>query len=171
MRISLAQSLVAIAFLALGVGWYASQRRIAELERIHEEKIDETLGGISTSTEALTRIFLAEALETHDEDQFRHRLQNDLVWSIYMLSSRERTVDNAEGEIGYACYLAQRILKIIGCSSPAEFAAFARENFGNDSEMIESFPEYYDAASDAYRELAKFVQRSLENEFVPSWAE
>jgi hypothetical protein len=171
MRISLARSLIAMAMFALGIGWYASQRRIVELRRIHDEKIDETFGGISTSTEALTRIFLAEALATHDGDEFRRRLENDLVWSIYVLSSREETVDNAEGESGYACYLAQRILAVIGCNSPTEFAGFARTNLGSNPEIIESFPEYYDDASEEYRELAKFVQRSLDNEFVPSWAE
>lgn len=171
MRISIAHLLFVVALVALGIGWYTSQRRIADLERKHAENIDETLCGISTSTQANTRLVLAEALQTHNAEQFKLRLQSDLVWSVYMLAYQEQTVDNAEGNRGYACYLAQQILKVIACQSPNEFAEFARENSGDDPELIESFPEYYDMSSEEHKELAGFVQRSLENEFVPSWAE
>lgn len=170
MRISLAYAFVTIAFIALALGWYASEQRNVELKRIHAEELDETLGGISTSSQALTRTFLAEALNTHDAGQYKRRVENDLIWSVYKLSSGEEMVDKAQGEQGYACYLAQRILRVVDCDSTAAFAAFARENLGKDPDIVESFPEYYDESSDEYKELAKFVQRSLDNEFVPSWA-
>lgn len=132
--------------------------------------MDETLGGISISKEAFTRLMLARARKTHNESQFKRNIENGLIWSIFRLCSEEEIVDNAEGDKGNATYLCQRILQVIECNDQDEFFNFARENFGSSPDIVEAFPIIYDESSAEYRKLAEFIERSLTNEFVAAWA-
>lgn len=170
MRFSLANLLVIVVILALAIGWYHSQRQIAVLNRIHAEKIDETLGGISISSNAKTHLFLAIARKTHNEAQFKRKIESKLIWAIFRLCSEEEIVDKAEGEKGYATYLCQQILLVIECKDVVAFFNFARENFGSTPDMVDAFPIIFDESSAEYRKLAEFIERSFNNKYVARFA-
>lgn len=165
-KFSISSLLLVVALAALAIGWYAERRRAQRERAAHEDQLGRMMRGSHISGDVDRLVQVSNWYRDRSNDvEFSTLLKAELAFAMWHLWKTESRIDFSWDE-PVATSFGSDVLRALGCDSADEYFDVARTAFRDQKQ----WPEFHDETASDHRSLQDFVVRSLETDYVPSWA-